>query len=670
MSDLVHYEWLNAATFAAEAGISRRGASKALARAFAGKPWRGHALVVRMVSSRGGAAGAAYEVRADSLPGRAAPALPAVPDAPAPALPRHGAVIADRLEAIGPVLPLPHGSPERGMAAAEAARQAGVSKDTIYRWISAYEAEGMTGLGRKVRADRDKRTYAVTRAWDRAVTFDAETKARIGAEIRRYIRSLWGNNVKIGRTIVGRMAEGRLRELTTEAGFEGGAVQLKAACRLPTRVIMRDRLQFRTVAIHDHDRKQWEDKHAPRIQRSRAAVRPMELVVSDVHHTNVLLPRPDGSTFTPKLVAFEDYATARLFVFAVFLKKGEGVRQEHFAAGFAAMSQHPEWGLPEVLYIDNGKELAPADMMADAMQLNTRFRDLADDAELAEEYRRDRAVIRAKPYNAAAKSIEGGFSRLDGFLSFLPGWIGDDRMNKKTANVGREPVPYPHGETAFLGDVENAVAAYNSKPQSGMLAGRSPQESYGAAVANGWRRRPIELAAVLAAFARDKSRVVRQGAFTYEGRRYTAPAVHALPAGTELLLRVPIFGDVDVIPVIGEDRGLLCLAAADTLYHPFDSTGAADRAGRVAAAHAAVAETAADMDRLDMREELARLAAAGKQSDSLEPVRATKTAEAIGHAMLRTPAERDAAELEDNEISRKRTREARARYLEKVRAAG
>ena len=74
--------WLTTAAFAAVFGISERAARKALARAFEGKPWRGKALIVRKVPSRGGAAGWAFEVLADSVHGDAGGALPAVPAAP------------------------------------------------------------------------------------------------------------------------------------------------------------------------------------------------------------------------------------------------------------------------------------------------------------------------------------------------------------------------------------------------------------------------------------------------------------------------------------------------------------------------------------------------------------------------------------------------------------
>ena len=56
------------------------------------------------------------------------------------------------------------------------------------------------------------------------------------------------------------------------------------------------------------------------------------------------------------------------------------------------------WGLPSALYLDNGSEYRWADFVDDAMKLIARVT-FTDD--------RDSRVVRARPYNAPAKAIEG-----------------------------------------------------------------------------------------------------------------------------------------------------------------------------------------------------------------------------------------------------------------------
>lgn len=60
--------WIEAPELARRANISRQAATKALRRAFEGKPWNGYRLRVRQVRSSGGAAGIRWQVRVTSLP--------------------------------------------------------------------------------------------------------------------------------------------------------------------------------------------------------------------------------------------------------------------------------------------------------------------------------------------------------------------------------------------------------------------------------------------------------------------------------------------------------------------------------------------------------------------------------------------------------------------------
>ena len=335
--------WLTAAAFAAAAGISERAAQKALRRAFDGRSWRGKTLIVRRVPSRGGDGGLAYEVLAASVTGDG-DNLPAVPAAPRPAPP--GTAAARRHEIILPVLALERSAAGRKRAVVEAARQAGVSERTIYDWLAAHEAGGVAALKRRPREDRGQRKHTISAIWDSwadEVKLDGATKARIAADLERYVRSLWAATTELGARRIALLASDKLAELTEAVGFEGNARRLKTICKLSLRFV-RSNSHYRAVAIYDQDAKQWHDKHRPRIRRTREGRAPMSTVFGDVHHQDVLLPRADGSTFTAKLVCYLDPATKRMFVHPVFPAKGEGVRQEHVIEAFIAMTQDPGLG--------------------------------------------------------------------------------------------------------------------------------------------------------------------------------------------------------------------------------------------------------------------------------------------------------------------------------------
>ena len=381
--------WLGTLEFATEKGISVRCARMALSRALDGRTWRGLELTVRTVPSQGGRSGFDLRVLADSLSGAphalpAAPIADTSPQATAPSTERQLAVAHFRHRIIRTALQHPSGSPERACAVEDASkverehptgRSKRISARQIYVWLALYESKGLAGLTPAPCAERGGTRCFVTRTWDRAVPFDDNTKAQVAAKLQRHVRSLWAANTEYGWKLVARFAGKHLAELTILAGYTPIARELRRICKVPHHVVNRER-KYRAVAIHDQDAKRWHDEHRGRIRRTREGCLPMEIVFGDVHPMDVLLPRPDGSTFTAKLIAFSDQANNRVFICPVFLEPGEGVRQEHVIEAIVAMVQDPRWGVPQVLYLDNGSEYIALDLIADALKLATQVRAL------------------------------------------------------------------------------------------------------------------------------------------------------------------------------------------------------------------------------------------------------------------------------------------------------
>ncbi|HHX0887881.1 TPA: hypothetical protein ACU6E5_006037, partial [Pseudomonas aeruginosa] len=108
--------------------------------------------------------------------------------------------------------------------------------------------------------------------------------------------------------------------------------------------------RYALLAMHDKDARQFFDTRVPRIRRHRDGLRPMDIVVGDVHPIDILLTRADGSTVTPRAICWLDVATQRLHVTLVQLEKGEGIKQAHVAQSFTALCS--AWGLPRQLYLD------------------------------------------------------------------------------------------------------------------------------------------------------------------------------------------------------------------------------------------------------------------------------------------------------------------------------
>lgn len=518
--------WIGNAEFAELSGVSARAATKAMSKCLNGGAWRGCTLKVRKSSNQDGASVGYFQVFVPSLPralsqawGAKHPEIfsPAKIDAAvtigiddaaetdhkvirlakwkesiiAPAL-SHRPRSRQRASTIKDIAARPYNDP--------AGKSVRVSEKTLYDWIAAYEKPeggGLPALVRKKRSDRGKRV-TINRAWGHACPFHEKKKTELEDGINEYIRSLWANGVR-GWAKVAQLASSKLLEMSRAAGWEEAS---QAQCNLGRHAVERF-ADYKLVSIKEKDAKKFADQFESRIIRTHTNRAPMDIVFGDVHPIDIYLRREDGSTVTPRLIAWYDLATHRLHGTLVLLDKGKGITQAHVSAAFANMVA--DWGLPMRLYLDNGKEYDWTPMIRGFETLTgivMNFKQFTAELmspELAERMNEDSpdlpdgsppgAIVRAKPYNAQAKPIEGAFAVLETYLSGLPGWIGGDRMKKKTHNVGKEPEPYPGNLEDFHVDFDNTLRWYHAIPQ-GMktnLAGLSPNDAYKAHIDRGWK---------------------------------------------------------------------------------------------------------------------------------------------------------------------------------------
>lgn len=511
--------WITSAEFAEAERISVQAARAALRAACRGRPWRGQTLEVRVSPGAGGRRGLTYQVRRPT-------AKEAVgdPTNSSHAIPRADPRLALRLAALEGVLAVPVNSSDRAAAASQVAESAGVTKRTIYRWLARYEAEGVRGLRRRVPSNTGRPRVAVSRPFDRAFRdagYSPDALAQIARELQRSLRGLWASRAEqAGAAEIRRLAEHVLLELC-----EARAMTLPTeAMRLSRRYVERFSA-YRVINQRRNDRKTFDDGK-PRIRRDWTGLLPMERVVADVKHLDVIVRRPDGSPAWPKIIAFMDAGTGRVFVHPVLLERGEGVRQEHVIDAFLAMVAAPNWGFPQGLYLDNGSEFAALTKIDSALQLLN-----APGA---------RTLIFARPYNASAKPIESLFARLDRqVFCLLPGYAGPNRMAQKTQSVGRPPLPYPGDWETFCRTVEGLIRAHNHRPVGGARQGRSPEDWLTRKIGEGWRPASADPTELDAAFADPDSRRLDRGVLKIAGRRYSHPQLASLPSRTIVDLALP-----------------------------------------------------------------------------------------------------------------------------------
>lgn len=586
--------WLNVQQFAERAEISQRKARQALQRAHSGYLWRKHKLEVRLVEGTGGRSGLSYVVQLRSLPldlhnaGKAA-AVTQHSSSSRSNLPTHSGFsrkVSWFQKTFGDLLETKPGSAERGKAIARLEGEAVIDwngtptvlkRRTLYSWIKQYEAEGPVGLKRSKRSDRGKFRCFISRDWDRAVSdrFDDATKSEISDGLRRQVRGLIKGGA-VGKVVLV-LAADYLKTATIAHGFLSDDLkELERVCRVP-RALIRAEQHLKKLHRHKHDRKASDDDR-PRVKRTVAGMLPMECVVMDVHHINVLLMRENGTTGTPKLLAFMDLATRRVWCELIFIENKGGVRNVDVIEAFATMAKHPAFGLPQTLYCDNGKEYLFADFLDDAMQLMVPA---------AGESGKSR-VIRALPYNAAAKPIEAWFGYFEQqFLKTCQGYIGDDRMNPKRPALGKLPKPFEGGFKAFQGFFKELLNAYEVLPQSGALNGLSPRQAFEIHVKRGWSATVMDPERLHTVFTRPETRKVRQHAISVGGRIWTCDALDEYFHDT-VTVHVPQYHGYNALRLTGPDGAVLGIATPQEELAFNDPRGAKRSAARVKRRNAAL----------------------------------------------------------------------------------
>lgn len=619
--------------------------------------YRGSRLIIRTVKGKGGKSGLSYEIAADSLPVSCQLALRDSQDRfERPARHDEEALRWQNWKShhLAPIASLPPRSKERGRAIAEFASKSYIGPDhqvhtftdrTIRQWLKNLDATGLHGLTRKKRNDAGKSKVIVTREFDNAAReagIDDAQLHLISEKLQRYVRSLIAADATFSK--IKFLAEGKLNQLAASAGIATDGNRFK----VPDHLIRMHR-QFKAVARFHRDAKAHQDA-SPHITRTIAGLLPMDIVIGDIHPVDIVMRRADGSTATARLIGWMDVATHRVFSNAVLCESGTGIRNSHVVQSFMDMVR--AWGLPRSLYLDNGKEYGFADLLGDVLKLTNTGANCEAHLRFAGDGNKFGRVIRAQPYNAQAKGlIEGGFRNLEVLFRDTQGYIGGNRLLKKSANVGRPPLPF--GGT--LAELQNALAhnlrLYNGLPQRGQLNGRSPDEAFADLVEAGWTKTVIDEQTLMLAFTTEEQRPVRNGFISYGGKKWTCDELQAYHGKTVTAL-IPKYERWNGIPLHDEKGQLLGIAREEQAFEYLDIAGAEEAARRKKLFKDGVKSLELQTDKIDTHQELA---------DNIHrlpvPVRApvgttiggTYKAQKIIAGLEETPAERAIRKQQEND---------------------
>lgn len=648
-------KWLVSSELEVLSGVSQAAVHKALSKRF----WRGADLLVREERTGRGRGGKTLMVHVDSLPANLREAWylsqgiqlhekPTTEPGQTMLVPEQAyendkqfeadfALARFRHELIRPALSFEAGTAERSRAVDELAagrhlfpngKRKAVTRQTIYNWIRAAEADGLNGLLRKRRSDKRGSYQSVTRAWD--AFFEAHTdqaaRDKVSDELTTYIRSLWASGGRGWRSI-SEMSTTRLIELsrglrvvafdaldTGRCGDTSSVVSQFGVCHVNRRLVERER-SYQIIAVKDKDNAVFQDKYMPSITRDYSSLLPRQIVVGDVHPVDIMMRRPDGTVVYPKAIAWYDVATNEIHMTFVLLEPGEGIRREHVAMSFQAMVD--EWGLPSMLYLDNGSEyswdamIGGFTMLSKLTNAGFKVNELDGDPNVARRVREGReAITRSRPYNAKGKpGIEGAFGNLEQvFFATIPGWTAGDRMNKKTHAKGKDPVAFNGDASDFLDVMAGALEHYHKRPQHGRLSGKSPNEVLRDFINEGWGKTVLSDTNVLAlAFSEEVERMPDRGRITYTPRRGSNMTFYSdelLGMDRKITVRVPAFNPEFVFCFDGDK--LICKAFPERKFAVLDPMGAEEVNRRAKAFRRQIAERKRHVALLSLVDETAR----------------------------------------------------------------
>ncbi|NOT13749.1 MAG: hypothetical protein HOP23_18310 [Methylococcaceae bacterium] len=646
MLSITQNNLLDTASFAQLVDISIRKARAALANCHNGKTWRGTRLNVLINKGKGGKSGLQYLVQRDSIPPQFLKNVSAhdasTINNPFPIIESVNAA-ADN-SAITDLVPVKQAStpqvkykvdefnfkldivkrvinetdqytPERAALIKELAATArytygkrrgqSVSENAIRDWINKYEHGGMLRICRKSRNDNKKKRVMISKAWDKAVKnlkLNEDDQLKLVDELKRRFKSLWRSGTPSVPTVQLNVLSFAMHQLK-ESGCMLDDAELRSTCKFPEKLIS-SFSHYKLANIHRNDAAKYAAKHTPRIKRHRNNLEPMEWVAGDVHHIDIIFQREDGSTCTPKAVAWLDLATNRTFITTFIMKPGEMIRREHVLESFVAMCADPSWGVPTRLYVDRGGEYNWGELIEDLCKLKHNldvrsFDDYEDDT-------RNSGMNRSTAYVPQSKVIEGLFSSLEkAVFSQVKGFIGGDRMKNKTQNQGKAPMPYQGDFEAFENSLKVCVDYYHIKGQQGHLNGDSPIQRFKEFIAGGWRSTVLDPEDLAIAFCKKAFREVRPGGvFSWAGAEYRHDSLIALAGIRKVEVGEPYIGDKNRLVLFDEAGHLLGIAEPVRQFAFGDVSGAGEQSRQAKLHRQHVYGLESETDKLDLENEM------------------------------------------------------------------
>lgn len=309
-----------------------------------------------------------------------------------------------------------------------------ISTRTLYRWCKAYESEGVAGLMDKIEQSnkgvpKSLCLFAQDFAKDRMFGISRRTRSAAYSDLVRQAamlgtRACSHNCVHCADSLVRRefalAGTANEYELCDRAGNGMIVPQSSATFNRFVSTIPKDEMAYAR-----HGKRYWEAKYMPKTERARPT-KANECWFGDHHMFDIMVIDEDGSIVRPWVTAWSDAATNCFPSFSVNTNPNSDVIIETLIRGIVQKPNSEFFGVPCMIYIDNGKDYRCKRLEGEREieHVLGRLNESLGSGGILSQL--GIAVIHAQPYKAWSKTIERLFGTIENrWMRELPGWIGN-----------------------------------------------------------------------------------------------------------------------------------------------------------------------------------------------------------------------------------------------------
>ena len=348
-------------------------------------------------------------------------------------------------------------------AVEELARKAGVSLGTLWRWYRLYRSAYNSTQGNVHLKAKAGFEALVPRNRGKSHDFSEDRRYKINEELRRAIAGLYARRkrpsiTKVWRMLIANCPQCREQPLEPRVkGYQGKNRQhccpdcgFSLSYSTVRRIIKTIPPTVRVLGREGA--KAFQNQYGIYIPRSYADLRNREIFCGDHHEFDLFVHSRSGKLIRPWISAWQDLKTEVLVGW--FISERPSSQTIALAFRHAVLPKDDGiMGLPESIYVDNGKDFRSrylegqrrqlGRITTDSVELFARAHGLGVLDMRAMEGIWQNLGIKVRhtiPYNAQAKPIERFFGTLErDFVQELPGWCGS-KLALRPVDILKEQV--------------------------------------------------------------------------------------------------------------------------------------------------------------------------------------------------------------------------------------